>query len=451
MRIIIVGGGVVGCSLAEHLRYENHDISLIEKDISIYEQIRDRSDIQIIYGNGTSPDLLIASGIKSADMVIAVTPYDEHNIVICGIAEQFNVERRIARIRSSEFREDEGLVDLTRMGVTLVTDPEAVLVDSIIQYIETPGATDAVNFHEGNVLMRGYRVHRDTPLIGKSLKDIRAETPNHPLLFIAAIRKGQAIIPDGDYVIEREDDMFGIFPRSSLETFLNLFGRSQKEVRNVIVSGGSLTAILLAAELNKIVDKVTLIDPDYEHAKYAADNLNDVDVVNGDATDAGILQEVYVRNADFFVAADKGTDNNVMSSLLAKAEGAREVIAVINDVRHDRLYKSIGINHVIHPRLAIASDILEAIHRGQIGRIVRIRNLDIEALRITATEDSPVTGKPIQLIRKKIQKGSIIGTLLRGEQMIIPDGNTVIEPEDRMIVITHTRNAARVRKLFKSR
>ncbi len=168
-------------------------------------------------------------------------------------------------------------------------------------------------------------------------------------------------------------------------------------------------------------------------------------------TDAAILQEVYIRNADFFIAADKETDSNVMASLLAKAEGAREVVAVINDVRHDRLYKSIGIDHVIHPRLAIANNILEAIHRGHIGRIVRIRNLDIEALRLTADPDSPVTGKPLQHIRSKMQKGSIVGTLLRGDEMIIPDGNTVIESGDKMIVITHSKNAARVRKLFKAR
>ncbi len=451
MRIIIVGGGVVGFSLAEQLRHENHDIVLIEKETATYEQIRNRTDIQILCGNGTSPALLETAGIKDADMVVAVTSFDEHNIVICAIAQQYGVERRIARIRSSEFREGAGIFDLKKLGVTLVTDPEAVLVDAITQFVETPGATDAVNFHEGNVLMRGYRVHRDMPLVGKTLRDIRKETAQHPLLFIAAIRKGEAIIPDGDYTIEPEDDMFGIFPRPSLEAFLNLFGRSRKEARNVIIAGTSLTAIQLARQVKDIVEKVVLIDPDYEHGRQAADILNDVDIIHGDATDAAILQEVYIRNADFFIAADKETDSNVMSSLLAKAEGAREVIAVINDVRHDRLFKSIGIDHVIHPRLAIANNILEKIHRGQIGRIVRIRNLDIEALRLTVDPDSPVTGKPLQHIRSKMQKGTIVGTLLRGDEMIIPDGNTIIEPGDKMIVITHSKNAARVRKLFKAR
>ncbi len=271
MRIIIVGGGVVGYSLAEHLRHENHDITLIEKESATYEQIRDRTDIQILCGNGTSPAILEAAGIKTADMVVAVTPFDEHNIVICSVAEQYGVERRIARIRSSEFREGVGSIDLKKMGVTLVTDPEAVLVDAIVQFIETPGATDAVNFHEGSILMRGYRVRRDMPLVGKSLREIRRETSQHPLLFIAAIRRGQAIIPDGEYTIEAEDDVFGIFPRTSLEIFLNLFGRSQKEARNVIIAGASLTAVQLADEVRKIVDKVTLIDPDYDHGRQAAD------------------------------------------------------------------------------------------------------------------------------------------------------------------------------------
>jgi trk system potassium uptake protein TrkA len=222
-------------------------------------------------------------------------------------------------------------------------------------------------------------------------------------------------------------------------------------VDNVIITGESLTAIQLANALKDIIDKVVLVDPNAGHAKHAADVLNNVEIVHGDCTDSAILNEVYVRNAEFFIAVGKETEYNIMSALLAKAEGAREVIAVAAELRHDRLFSSIGIDHVIHPRLAIAQEIMEVINRGQIGRVVRIRNLDIEAIRIIAEENSPITGKPLQHVRSKIQKGSIIGAVLRGDQMIIPDGSTVIEPGDQMIVITYTQHVSRVRKLFKSR
>lgn len=451
MRIIIVGGGVVGYALAEHLEREHHDISLIEKSPETCQDISQRLDARVICGNGSSPRLLEAAGIGDADMIIAVSPNDELNILVCAIALQYGVATRIARIRSNEFRGADASIDIGAMGVTLVIDPERVVVDAIAQFVETPGATDATNFQNGNVLMRGYRVTEDMPIVNQTLSEIKKEAGDKPLLFIAAIRDGEASIPDGQYVVRSGDDLFGLFARSALDNYLGLFNKTRKDVDNVIISSDSLTGILLADELQKFVEKVTLVDPDADHALYAAQVLNNVEVINGDCTESSILKEVYVNNAEFFIAAAKETEFNIMSSLLAKAEGAREVIAVSTEVRHDELFISIGIDHIIHPRLAIAREILEAINRGQIGRIAKIRDLNIEAIRITAEGNSPITGKPLQHVRSKIQKGSIIGTVLRNEEMIIPHGNTVIEPGDQMIVITYSKNVARVRKLFKAR
>jgi len=451
MRIVIVGGGVVGFSLAEHLMYDNHDVSLVEKDPNVCRIDGDRLDIKLVCGNGSSPRVLEAAGIEGADMVLAVTPVDELNIIVCAIARQYGIKSRIARIRSNEFRGRDAAIDIGKMGVTLVIDPEQVVVDSIIQYIETPGASDASNFQEGNILVRAYQVTEDMPVANKTLSEIGKGLENQPLLFVAAIRDGEGFIPHGDYLIEPGDEIYGIFQRDSIDTYLELFNQTRKDVKNVVITGDSLTAVQLADTLQNLVEKVVLVDPDAEHARQAADILNNIDIVHGDCTESSILKEVYVRNAQFFIAAAKETEYNVMSTLLARAEGAREVIAVSNEIRQDRLFNSIGIDHVIYPRLAIAREILEAIHRGQIGQVVRIRNLNIEALRITAEENSPITGKPLQHIRSKIQKGSIISAILRDDEMIIPDGNSVIEPGDQMIVITYTRHLSRVRKLFKSR
>lgn len=451
MRIVIVGGGVVGFSLAEHLMYENHDITLIEKDPNVFGNDSDRLDIKLICGNGSSPRVLEAAGIKGADMVLAVTPIDELNIIVCSIAQQYGIESRIARIRSNEFHGDHASIDIGKMGVTLVIDPEQVVVDSIIQYVETPGASDSSNFQDGNILVRAYRVTEDMPIANKTLIEIGKDSDTKSLLFVAAVRDGEGIIPHGDYLIKPGDEIYGIFPRDSIDTYLELFNQTSKDVKNVVITGDSLTAIQLADALQEIVDKVVLVNPDAEHARQAADLLNNVDIVHGDCTESSILKEVYVRNAQFFIAVAKETEYNVMSALLAKAEGAREVIVVSNEIRQDRLFNSIGIDNVIYPRLEIAREILEAIHHGQVGRVVRIRDLNIEALRITAEQDSPITGKPLQHIRSKIQKGSIISAIIREEEMIIPDGDTVIEPGDQMIVITYTKHLARVRKLFKSR
>jgi len=451
MRIIIVGGGVVGYSLAEHLVKERHNIALIEKDPSVCQAIGEKLDILILCGSGSSPRLLEKSGIEKADMVIAVSPNDELNILVCAIAQQYNVATRLARIRSNEFRGRDAIIDISKMGVTLSIDPESVVVDAITQYVETPGASDAVNFHYGNVLMRGYRVTENMPISNRALGEVMQNSRDNRILFVAAVRDGKGIIPHGDYIVRPKDDLFGIFARSSLDRFMGYFHENKTIVDNVIITGDSLTAVLLAETLQKFVNKVTLVDPDEEHARQAADTLNNVEIIHGDCTEASILSEVYVKNARFFIAAAKEAEYNVMSALLAKAEGTQEVIAVVSDIRYDKLFASIGIDHIIHPRLTIAREILEAINRGQIGRIAKIRNVNIEAIRITAEENSPITGKPLKHVRSKIQKGSIISTVLRGEEMIIPDGDTIIHPGDQMIITTYSDNVARVRKLFKSR
>jgi len=451
MKIIIVGGGVVGFALAEHLEREKHSISLIEKDAAICEDINERLDARIICGNGTSPRLLEAAGISKADMVIGVSPIDEFNIMVCAIAKQYGVNTRIARIRSNEFRGSDSSIDIASLGVTLIIDPESVVVDSIAQFVQTPGAFEAVNFQNGNVLMRGYRVTEDMPIANMPIVDIKQEAESLPMLFIAAVREGKGFIPDGQYVIKPGDELFGIFSNEILETYLGFFSSKQKSVDNVIISSDNLTGILLADKLQKFVKRVTLIDPDPEHARMAAETLNNVEVINGDCTESTILKELYVRNAQFFIATAKETEFNVMSALLAKAEGASEVIAVSSEVRHDELFESIGIDHVIHPRLAIAREILEAINRGQIGRIAKISNHDIEAIRITAEEGSPITGRAVSQLRNKLQKGTIIGAIFRGEDMLIPDGNTIIEPFDKMILISYTKNIPKIKKQFKAK
>jgi len=451
MNIIIVGGGVVGFSLAEHLLRENHNLVLIERDQQVYQNINERLDAKVICGHGSSPRILELAGIDNADMMIAVSPNDELNITICAVARQYGVPTRIARIRSNEFRGENANIDISAMGVTLVIDPESVVVDSITQFVETPFASDAYNFHDGNILMRGYRVTKDMPISGKTLFEIGIDTQDSQILFIAAIRDGKGFIPDGKYTVSPGDDIFGIFARSEIDTYLGYFNINRKDTSNVIISGNTLTSILLAEELKSFVNNVTLIDPDPMHAEMAARRLNNVEVIKGDSTDSSILREVYVRNANFFIATSRETDFNVMSSLLALAEGAKEVIAISAEVRHDELFRSIGINHIIHPRLAIAQEILEAINRGHIGRITRIRDLNIEAIRITNENGSPITGQSLQEFGQKMPKGTIIAAILRDDDMIIPSGSSVISANDQVIVVTYSKNISRVKKLFKAR
>lgn len=451
MRIIVVGGGVVGSALAEHLLGDGHTLALIEADSDLCQQLEDKHDMQILNGNGASPRLLTEAGIDKADLVLAVTPNDETNMLVCAVAAQHNVSQRIARLRGREFRKNNPHFDIEKVGVTDVIHPEKVMVDHILQFINTPHAVESANFEDGRVLLRGYRLRDNMPLAGKTPREIRADIAPTVILFAAIVRNGKGMIPDGNTRFEAGDIVYTLFPRESLEMFLGLVGQEKKKSRRIIATGDSYALMELSRALQDTENKVTVVDPDLDQANRIAGMFDGIDVIHGDCTNTDLLREINVENASFFISVSNEADYNMMSALLAKAEGAHEVIATSTGARHDRLFKSIGIDHVVNPRLTAAREILEVISRGHIGAVVELKHIDVEAVRINVEADAEVAGWKISRLAKKLKRGSIIGTIVREDRMILPDGETTVEGGDHLIVITHHRNIAAISKLFKSK
>ncbi|UCD65042.1 MAG: Trk system potassium transporter TrkA [Candidatus Zixiibacteriota bacterium] len=452
MRIVIVGGGIVGYSLAEYLLGEKHRLCLVEVDSHLCQSISEKLDLQVINGSGSSPAVMKAAGIADADMLLAVTPINEVNIVACSIALQHNVSQRIARLRGEEYAGASGLIDLDKIGITSVIHPEKVLVDQVLQYVETPHSIQSANFEGGKMLMRGYHVTDQMPLAGKTPREIRQQIAPDTVLFSALVRNGVGMIPDGDTLIQPRDTVYSLFPRESLERFMNLVGHEKKPSRKIIITGDSYSTLVLAQVLEERDEyQVTFVDPDLSHAEQAAALVGNIEVLHGDGTDDDLLRELNVDRASFFIAVSDSPDYNMLSALLAKAEGAHEVIATTTDMRHNKLYNSIGIDHVINPRLTTAREILEIISRGHIGAVVRLSDVDIQAIRFNVDPTSDMAGAKIRKVATKLKKGSIIGVVIRQDRMILPHGETVIEAGDHVIVITHRRNIPTLSKLFKPR
>ncbi len=449
MRIIIVGGGVVGAALTDHLLREGHNLTLIEQNQDLSRQLSEKLDVQILTGSGSSPGILKQAGIEKADMVLAVTPSDEVNIVVCSIADQYGVSRRIARLRDTDFSESAELIDLEKLGVTSVIHPEKVLVDHILQFVQTPHAVESANFENGQILMRGYRVTHKMELANKTPQEIREAIAPEVILFATIVRNGQGMIPGGDTTIEPGDMLYTLFSESSRERFLQLVGVEAKEKRKIVISGDSLSTLELAEMLDKTANHITLVDPNLDHAKLAAERLSHIEVIHGDCTKVDILKEVNIESASFFIASSDEADYNILSALLAKAEGAHEVVAVGTETRHDKLFHSIGIDHVVNPRLTTAREILEIISRGQIGAVVRLADVDIEAVRFTVEPGSSTAGQQVKKFARKLKQGSIIGVIVREDTMIIPHGETMLEEQDHVIMITRHKNLPSLTKLFK--
>jgi len=451
MKIIIIGGGVVGHALAEHLLKDNHQLTMIEQDERLAEQLTGKLDVQLIHGNGSSPLRLREAGITGADMVLAVTPNDEVNLVVCALAAQHNVTRRIARLRSDEFVGEDSMVDINGLGVTSVIHPEKVLAGQILQYIGSPHAVVSANFEQGKVFLRAYRVRDNMQICGKTPEEIRNEITPHVVLFAAIDRNGDGMIPTGNTRIEAGDIIYALVPRESLEAYLRLVGIERKKHRKIIITGHSYSTVAMAQALDQTNHKVIFVDPSIEHANRVAGRFSHLEVLHGDCTDADLLKELNVETASFFIAVSDSSEYNILSALLAKVEGAHEVIATTTDSRHDMLYGSIGIDHTINPRLTAARAILDIISRGHIGAAVAFGETDIEAVRYTVEEGSDIAGQKVKGVGKKLKRASIIGVIVRKDEMILPGGETVIEGGDHVIVITRRKNLPALAKLFRPR
>ena len=446
MNIIVIGAGLVGPSLAEQLQSQGHNITVIEANGARSEQVGEKLDVRVVHGSGSNPRDLEDAGLAEADMLIAATPVDEVNLIACMIAQQYEVTHRIARIRNADFAR----LQPEAFGITKVIFPEENTLDAVLNIIETPGAIDAQDFARRTVLLRSYRITSEMPLANRNLAELRGDPRGGRLLVVAIIRDGGVLIPRGDTVILPGDKPLFVFPREALSDFLTLVGIDASAKRKAVVYGNTLTAVNIALALKHETDTIVFIDPDLEHGTTAAARLHGIDVLHGRGDDADVLREANVRYADFFIAASEYNDENVLSCLLAKSEGAREVIAIVNDDQHSDLFLSIGIDHIVNPRQLTAGGILGAILPGFVSSALHIQKSDIDVLRMPVAAHAPVAHRPLKDSWRRALGTSIVGAVLRSGEMLVPTGNTVLVPGDIVIVFTRASGIRRVRKLFGS-
>jgi trk/ktr system potassium uptake protein len=448
MQIIILGAGLVGTSLAEHLLSQNHNISIIEKNRERCESVGENLDALIVHGTGADPIDLESAGIEDADMLIASTPIDEVNIIACMLAKQYNVKHRIARIRNRNFVDGASKISLEELGITNIIYPERNTLEAVLNFIETPFAIDAVDFEGRSVFLRSYKITAEMPIANKSLVQLRMDSGEHLLLVVAIIRDDEVVIPRGDTIILCGDKPLFVFSRDSLQFFLSQIGLETGKNRKAVVFGNTLTSVNIANALQQELDSVVFIDPDPEHAEEAASLLRGMDVLLGNGDDTDVLREANIRNADYFIAAAEHSDENILSCLLAKAEGAKEVLAIVNDNQHIDLFHSIGISHVINPRQLTAAGILNAIHPGFVSSSLHIEKTDIDVLRFTVHDQSSVSGKSLQESWGKAIGKAVVGAVFRNKEIIVPSGATVLMPGDLVLVFSLSAGLKRLNKMF---
>ncbi len=446
MKILIAGAGAVGLNLARQLSNEAHDISIIEHDVSLVRKMGDKLDALIVTGKATSKSALEAAGIQDVDMVLAVTNSDETNIVVCLLAYMYGVKTKIARVRNEEFTAIKSLQKDDLFHVDYMVSPERITVDSIIKIIETPGAIYVADFPVGDILLRGFHVPADAPLVGKKISELKEIESLDSFLIVAVQRNDEMIIHVGDTQIQPEDNIFVLVARAGLPFFLPMVNRRAGEVENVIIYGATRIGVKLAKGLENSSIDTTIIEPNKEKADAAAVELSEAVILHGEAIDIELLREASVEDADFFIALSEDEQSNVLSSLIAKKNGAKKTIVLTSDPEFVPVLSSIDIDAVINPRLITASSILQHIRRGRILSVAKLHRSEAEVIELVAEDGSKIVGKKLSKVR--FPDGSILGAIVRNGTMLIPDDESVVNPGESVVVFTLPKALEKVQSLF---
>lgn len=451
MKIVILGAGQVGSTLAENLASEKNDVTVVDIDGAALEELQERLDIRTVQGHASHPSVLRQAGADDADMIIAVTESDETNMLACKIADAlFKTPTKIARVRAQDYLREDKLFGPEGVPVDLRISPEQLVTDYIRRLIEYPGALQVVDFADGRVRLVGVKAYYGGPLVSRQLKELPQHLPKVEARVAAIYRRGRAIIPEGDTVIEAEDEVFFIAARDHIPKIIAELRRKDKPVKRVMLAGGGNIGLRLAKALEESKIQVKIIEKFRERARYLSEQLQHTVVLTGDGANEALLHEENIEDVDVFCAITNDDEANILSAMLAKRLGAKKALCLINRLSYVELVEGSSIDIAISPQQSTVSALLSRVRRGDMVKVHSLRRGAAEAIEAIAhgdAQNSRVVGRKLEEI--KLPPGSTIGAIVRGDEVIIAHHDTVIEAEDHVILfIVDKRRVKDVEKLF---
>jgi trk system potassium uptake protein TrkA len=451
MKIVILGAGQVGSTVATSLSSEENDITVVDSNPAHLKELQDRLDIRGVLGHASYPTVLVRAGIEDADMVIAVTSSDEVNMTACQVAYTlYNTPVRIARIRSSEYIDNNQLFEREHCPVDVLISPETLVTDYIARLIEYPGALQVLDFADGRAQLVATQAYAGGPLVGHRLQTLREHMPADADARVAAIyRQDKTIIPDGSTVIEENDTVFFLAAQKNIRMMMRELRPLDSPVRRVILAGGGHIGANLARSLERD-HHVKIIERDADRADEIAEGLERAIVLVGDCADEELLREEAVDTTDVYCVLTNDDEANILSSMLAKRMGAEKVIAIINRPAYVDLVEAGSIDIAVSPQQITIGALLTHIRRGNMVRIHSLRRGAAEAIEAVALGDkrsSRVVGRAIEDI--DLPPGTTIPAIVRGEEVIIAHHDTIIRANDHVILfVPDKRQITAVERLF---
>ncbi len=441
--VVIVGGGLVGATLAAKLAADGHDVTLVERDPAKVRELTETLDVQVVEGNGSTAPCLRRAGIEQASLLVATADRDEVNMVAGLLATaEFNVPRVVVRLRDNGHAEGFSVMDRLHEGEHVRVNPEAAAVDRIATLLEVPGAADVVSLIDGRLLVAGFRIAESSDFNGLMLSSMKLLFPATPTLVAAIQRNGDWIIPHGDEEIGAGDLVYFAIARPELEAVLTLVGRTAQDESHVMIAGAGRIGLELARRLDKAGIHTVLIEESPHDARQAAEDLGSTLVITGQVTDQELLEEEDIDRVSTFVALTADHEVNLVSSLLAKRLGAKRAFALVDNPALANLIGEVGIDAVISPRLLAVGLALQHIRRGRVRSVAALLEDKVEVVEVEAVEGSKLTAAP--LARVGLPRGILVAAVSRGDRLLVPGGDDHVAPGDHVVLITTTANAAKL-------
>jgi len=442
MRTVIIGAGEVGLNTARMLSEEGHHVVLVEQDELLVERASEQLDALVVHGNGASPKVLMEAGIKESDLLIAASNSDETNIIACLGAKARGVPRTVARIHNPDYYDSQEPFARDMLGIDFAIHTEEMAAKEIKAALLVPGAINVDTFAENSIEVAEVILHEGSPAVGRALKDVRL--PGQSLI-VGVVRRGEALVPRGDTVLELRDHVLLISGRRGINEVVKAVATDTAPVREVTIYGGGRIGLRLALALEGIGISVRVIERDEARARYVASQLRRGFVLHDEGISRDFLLQERVDRTDAFVAVTGDDRANLLAAMYARQLGARNTIAGVSRGEFTPLADALGVDLTISPRMLAAEAILRFVRKGEVINVALLES-GAEMIELRVPETCRVAGRPLS--QAGFPSGAIVGALLRDGDVIIPTGQEVLRSGDDAVVFTVEDAVEDVERLF---
>ncbi len=450
MKILITGAGEVGFELGRVLSEEKHDVTVLDERKKCLERVSDHLDVLTVEGNATSPKALVEAGAGTADLMVAVTSSDEVNIIASMMAKRLGVNKVIARVRNDELTQSDSPILPSELGIDLIIHPEEAAAKDIFQLVKRASASDVVPLADGQLQLIGIRIEEKSEIAGKTLEEIVSGLSDNEIPFrvVAISRRGTTIIPRGQNRLMAMDHIFLITKTVNVKKFIQMAGHSDQNLKKIMIAGGSDVGRMLAKKMVQDSQnwQIKIIEPNQETAENLAYEYRDLLVLNGDPTDPNLLVIEGVQEMDAFISVTDDEESNIISCLMAKHLEVKKTVAMVSKKQYVPLSQTIGIDAIVNVKSSASDEIHRQIRQVILLTVKALHGIKAEIIEVIASKNCKMLNDPIYKLN--LPDGIVIGAILRGDESIIVTGDTVVQKDDRVIILALPNAIEKVEQLF---